>query len=188
MAILVTPFIVLAAIGLLLSIVAHGCALLGLPQPLGGAAWGLHIGIFVVWIPTLIVSNRLVRDFKRKDYWKAALRGCPRWMRWMTFGFFGYAMINFVTFVMAGPPGRAVPNAPAPPIVFRGFSGHWMAFYSVALATLYSAAAVSKRDSARCCPEGHPVSLSAVFCESCGARIADSDSDEADEPNPYRDL
>lgn len=172
MAILLTPFIVLAAIGLVLSLIGHGCALLGLPQPLGGAAWGLHIGIFVVWLPTVLVMTRLVRDFKQKDFWKAALRGCPNWMRWMTYGFFIYAIINFfITFVAAVPAGQQAPNAPAPPIVFRAFSGHWMAFYSMAIAIMCSAVVVSERDPARRCPNGHPVSPSAEFCENCGAKI-----------------
>jgi hypothetical protein len=177
MAIILTPFIVLAAIGLTLSLVAHGCALLGLPQPLGGAAWGLHIGVFVVWLPAVLVSTRLVRDFKQKDFWKAALRGCPNWMRWITYGFFFYAIINFITFMFAAPGGQRAPNAPAPPDVFRGFSGHWMAFYSAAIAIMYSAIVVAQHDTARRCPSGHPVSPSADFCENCGAKIIGSKFD-----------
>src|SRR5437870_7027920 len=38
----------------------------------------LFIGIFVVWLPTVLLLNTLTRDFKQKDLWKAALRGCPR--------------------------------------------------------------------------------------------------------------
>ena len=51
MAALLIPFLTLAVIGLILSLIAHTAALFGLPQPLGSAAWGLHIGIFVVWLP-----------------------------------------------------------------------------------------------------------------------------------------
>ena len=61
------PFLVLAVIGLILSLVSHTAAVLGQPQPLGPAAWGLHIGIFVVWLPAVIVSNRLTGDFKVSD-------------------------------------------------------------------------------------------------------------------------
>jgi hypothetical protein len=178
MTIVLTPFIVLAAVGLILSVICHGCALLGLPQPLGGAAWGLHIGIFVVSLPAVLVSTRLVRDFKQNDFWKAALRGCPNWMRWMAYGFFIYALINFITFIIAMfavPPGQQAPNAPATALGFRGFSGHWMAFYSMAIAIMYSAIVVSRRDPARRCPNGHPVSPSAEFCENCGAKIGDAE-------------
>jgi hypothetical protein len=41
----------------------------------------LFAGIFLVWLPTILLMNRLTRDFKQKDLWKAALRGCPPWMR-----------------------------------------------------------------------------------------------------------
>ena len=93
----------------------------------------------------------------------------------MTYGFFIYAIINFITFMIAAPAGQQAPNAPAPPVVFRGFSGHWMAFYSAATAILYSAVVVAGRDPARRCPNGHPVSPSADFCENCGAKIIDSE-------------
>ncbi len=74
MAMVLTPFLILSVIGLLLSLLARTIALLGLPQPLGAAAWGLHIGIFVVWLPAITASNRLVRDFQQKDFWRATLR------------------------------------------------------------------------------------------------------------------
>jgi hypothetical protein len=177
MRLLLTPFLVLSVVGLVLSLIAHTAALLKLPQPLGPAAWGLHIGIFVVWIPAVIVSNRMVRDFNRKDFWKAALRGCPNWMRWLTYGFFWYAAVNFVVFMAFAPriPKGAGGGANAPPAVFRGFSGHWMAFYSAAAAILYSAIAVANSDPARRCPNGHPVSPLANYCESCGQAVIDAE-------------
>ena len=174
MAIILAPFIVLAAIGLILSLIAHCFAVLGLPQPLGDAAWGLHIGIFIVWVPTMFVSCWLARDFKSKDSWKAAFRGCPSWMRWMTNAFLIYAIINFVTSFVGASAAQQAPNAPIPPIVFRGFSGHWMVFYSAAFSILYSSVIVSRQDVVRRCPEGHPVSLSADYCEHCGSRITES--------------
>ena len=167
---LLVPFFCLAVVGLVLSIIAHLFAVFGLPQPLGSAAWSLHVGIFVVWLPAVLVSQRLVRDFKQKDFWKAALRGCPVWMRWMTFGFFGYAFVNFALFI-AHAPSKGHPTDGTPAVVFRGFSGHWMAFYSAAAAILYSAIATNRRDSARRCPNNHPVPPAATFCEECGSRI-----------------
>ena len=181
MALVLTPFLILSVIGLELSLVSHTFALLGLPQPLGATAWGLHVGIFVVWVPAVIVSSRLVGDFKRKDFWKAALRGCPDWMRWLTFAFFGYAFINFLLFIAVAPPRGAGGGGPnAPPQVFRGFSGHWMAFYSAAAAILYSAIVVSRSDPARRCPNGHPVSSSAAYCEECEEAVGEQDPERAD--------
>jgi hypothetical protein len=177
MAVLLTPFLILSVIGLVLSLMAHAAALLGQPQPFGPTTWGLHIGIFVVWLPAVIACNRLVRNFNRKDFWKAALRGCPDWMRWLTYGFLGYAIINFLLFVALAQP-RVAGGANAPPQVFRGFSGHWMAFYSAAAAILYSAIVVARSDTARRCPNGHPVLPSAKFCEQCGAAVAEQEVTE----------
>jgi hypothetical protein len=177
-AVVLMPFLVLSVIGLMLSLIAHTAALLSLPQPFGPAAWGLHIGIFVVWLPAVLASHRLGADFKQKDFWKAALRGCPKWMRWLTYGFFGYAVVNFLLFMAVAPPRGGGGGANAPPEVFRGFSGHWMAFYSAAAAILYSAIAVSRLDPARRCPNGHPVSPSTSFCQACGAAIAEQEITE----------
>jgi hypothetical protein len=41
----------------------------------------LFIGLLAVQIPAIFVGNYLSRDFKRGDYIKAVLRGCPEWMR-----------------------------------------------------------------------------------------------------------
>lgn len=146
MAVLIAPFLALAAVGLVLSLVAHGCAWLGVPQPLGMATWGLHVGIFVVWLPALLASGQMVRGARREDAWRVALRGCPHWMRWMTSAFFVYTFINFILFfIITDAAGKQPAGDPMPPAVFRVFSGHWMAFYSAALAMLYSSWIIASR-------------------------------------------
>ena len=173
MKIILTPFMYLAAIGLILSIIVHVLSLIGMASPLGENSWGLHIGIFVVWLPTVLVANRMVKEFKQKDFWKAALRACPKWMKNLTYFFFGYAILNFVIFIILNVTGATsgINEGNTPTNVFRGFSGHWMVFYCVAMATLYSAIHVEEHDETRRCFNGHPVSPSAKFCEQCGARV-----------------
>ncbi len=160
---LMYPLIVLSAIGLILSCLVHLAAWLGLPIPAGVNV--LHYGIFVVWLPTIYVSHRLVKDFKQKDFWNAALRGCPAWMRYLVTVFFGYAFVSFgVLMVYHLATGQAIP-------MFRSLSGHWMAFYSAAFAVLYSGTHVEKYDQQHRCPLGHPVLPSAHYCEQCGNPI-----------------
>jgi hypothetical protein len=137
----------LAITGLILSLIAHIHALLGQPQPLGAATWCLHVGIFAVWLPTILVSNQMKSNSSRKDFWKAVFRGCPAWMRWLTYAFLGYAVGNFLLFLATVPPKGAVAGANASPEVIRGFSGHWMAFYMAAAAAIYSAIAISTSGS-----------------------------------------
>jgi hypothetical protein len=145
--------------------------LLGVAQPLGEVTWVLHLGIFVVWLPAMIVDQGQVKDFKQKDDWKAYFPGCPAWLRWMPAAFGTHAILNFIiclAIVQAAPP---VPGAPAPPVIFVMFSGHWMLFYSAAAATLYSYLVVHRVDPAWCCPNYHPVSPGTVYCEICGAYV-----------------
>jgi len=133
--------------------------------------WLLHVGIFAVWIPAVIVAQRLVGDVNRRDFWKAVLKGSPDWMRYMVYGFLGYAVVNFLLFMTKASDGGSDANPPA--TVWRGFSGHWMAFYSAALAILYSAAARSS--PSRLCANGHIISAdSPGFCTRCGQPIVHS--------------
>ena len=141
---LLSPFIWLAALGLVLSLIVHIYALIGVANPFGAAAWVLHGGVFVVWLPAVVVAHRSTRESKQRDFWKAALRACPEWMKRMTYAFGAYAMINFVLFLALFRDNE-----------LRGFSGHWMAFYSAALAVLYSARQMNL--SPERCPVGHLV-------------------------------
>lgn len=159
---LLWPFLVLSAVGLVLSLWVHIGALSGKRVAPEHYFWMLHIGIFVVWFPAVFVSIKRVGSASRKDYWKVVLRGSPEWMRYMVYGFFGYAFLNFALFMMQAPNGAQGANPPA--VVWRGFSGHWMLFYSAALAILYSAVA----DSTPTCVNGHPVSSSMANCSICG--------------------
>ena len=167
------PFIALSAIGFVLSVAAHLAAVTGSPIPFGKAVWALHIGIFVVWLPTVLVSIRLTRGARRKDFWKIALVGCPKWMRTALYVIFGYAILNFVLFIATIPSHRQPPGD-APPQVVRGFSGHWMVFYGAAFATLYSASVVGYSGTDRKCSNGHSVAITAKFCEECGASLEPS--------------
>jgi hypothetical protein len=127
----------LSAVGLVLSLWVHLGAIEGrrvAPECFFGM---LHVGIFVVWLPTVLIAQRRIGNMNRKDFWKLLLRGAPDWMRYMVYGLGGYAVVNFLLF-MAHVPSGGTGNPPA--VVWRGFSGHWMAFYSAAMATLYAAA------------------------------------------------
>ena len=132
------PFMLLAEFGLALSIAAHCMALAGTPIPGGKLVWGLHVGIFVVWIPAVLTSMQVTRYANRKDFWKIALVGCPIWMRRAFYVLFAYAILNFLVFMATTASQPKRPTGDAAPSVVRGFSGHWMIFYGAAFAILYS--------------------------------------------------
>jgi hypothetical protein len=160
-------FVLLAAIGLVVSLWVHLGAVMGRRVAPEAFFWMLHVGIFVVWFPAMFVAQRLVGNVNRKDLWKVVLKGSPDWMRYMVYGFFGYTVVNFLFFVTKAPAGGGGPNPPAE--VWRGFSGHWMAFYSAALAILYSA--VRTEDTSLRCANGHLASPNTTYCPRCGQPV-----------------
>jgi hypothetical protein len=157
-------FMLAAAVGFGCSAAVHVLSWLGvtLPQSL----MFLHVGIFVVWIPTVFVTNRLTRNYKQKDVWRGSLRGAPPWASKALTVLFVYAFVHFFAslFLLKGRLG--VPEVET----FRLFSGHWMIFYGFAWGVLYSA--IHADDEDRMCPQGHALSPGARFCEVCGAPVA----------------
>jgi hypothetical protein len=159
-------FVLLSAIGLVVSLWVHIGALMGRRVAPEAFLWMLSVGIVVVWLAAVLVAQRLVGNVNRKDLWKVVLKDSPDWMRYMVYGFLGYAMLNFLLFMTKAPSGGSG-NPPA--VVWRGASGHWMAFYSAAFAILYAAARIENR-SLRCA-NGHAVSSNATYCTRCGQPV-----------------
>jgi len=158
---------IVAAVGFIVSAVVHVAALCGIAL-FAEMPWFLHIGIFVVWLPAMLSYNALVDGIgmNNKESWRIAMRGCPQWMRYAYTGLFAYAIVNFLLFMLQSP-GKH----PAPALVTRGFSGHWLVFYFAAFAICYSYIRVQQHDQRPHCKNGHPASPSAKFCQECGAEI-----------------
>jgi hypothetical protein len=169
--ILLLPLLAYAACGLLLSLAVHLLSFAGLQPAEKTLFILLHIGIFPLWLPVMFIAMRMTRGVQRKDYWKAVLSGCPTWMKYMTYGFFIYAIANFLIFMFVAPAGTR--DAASPPgSVWRGFSGHWMAFYSAGLAIVWAAYSRGLSNLERKCANGHVIGFSDRFCPTCGVPIA----------------
>lgn len=134
---IVYPCLLLAGAGFFLSLTAHVLALLGRAMPGGGLVWMLHVGVFLVWIPAILLSRSKLQNVPRQNQMKAVLADCPVWMRRTVSVVFAYGFLNFILF-MASTMGHPKPTGTAPPAVIRGFSGHWMIFYGAAFVTLFS--------------------------------------------------
>ena len=138
MRILLVCFSLLSAGGLALSVLAHTAALRGTEGPLGAYTPLLHAGLFVVWIPAVLVSRRRVwRNRTGENGWQVVFRGCPAWLKYMTYILLGYAVVNLLLFMSTVPKPSVAETRPARQLDL--LSGCWMAFYSMALAMLYSA-------------------------------------------------
>src|SRR5687768_4728363 len=94
-------FVVLAVIGLLLSAAAHVSTFFGVdPQELFPGIWLLHIGIFVVFVPAVVLQGAARRKpeggggGKKRDGGNP-LANAPRWVRWGVGALFVYTFLNF---------------------------------------------------------------------------------------------
>lgn len=155
-----------ALFGLISGLIVHVLAILGVNAgdkiPF---IWLLHVGIFVVWFPVifkLIGLQKNTPGYKESKHvfkmYKLLYDNSTKPLLLIAAFFFVYALINFTLFSQVSEGG-------GPSIVdgqyvlqnhghiikqltydeyqhyqaneLRGFSGHWMAFYSLALAVLF---------------------------------------------------
>lgn len=174
---LAKPVLVISAIGLTLSLIAHITALLGIDLGLGNSVFALHVGIFVVWFPAVLLAMKMGRGKNASTWgfnsmsWKQVLSGCPGWMIYALYGVFAYAFLNFFLFAghEAGVPKSGSPSSPE---VIRGFSGHWLVFYYAAFAIAYSALMKPELLGDALCKMGHKALPTDKFCSECGSPIA----------------
>jgi hypothetical protein len=131
-------FAFLSLIGLLTSIWVHVGALFGRRVAPEYFFALLHVGIFIVFFPAILVAQKRVGSTNRKDFWKAVTKGSPDGLRYLLYFFFAYAFINFFIFIVQALPGTA-PKDQNPAAQWRGFSGHWMLFYCASFVILSSA-------------------------------------------------
>jgi hypothetical protein len=132
--------IVISVIGLVLSTVIHFCSLFHIYEPSRGLMILINIGIMVVFYPAYIISKKTRNELNVKDFNKAIFDACPGWLSIMTGLLIMYALGGLTFFILKRYfASSAVTNGQE--IIsngFRGFSGHWMALYSLAFALLYS--------------------------------------------------
>lgn len=116
-------------------------------------------------VPRCFGGVKACREFEPKRFVEIVLKGSPDLMHYMVYVFFVYAFVNFLLFIGKTPSGSSGTNPPAS--VWRGFSGHWMAFYSAALAILYAGARAV--DTSPGCGSGHLALPNSTYCPKCGS-------------------
>jgi len=156
----------------------HIASLFGIDGPFDHYLKFLGPGLFVVFLPMIFVMNRLTRDYKRKDLWRAALRGCPPWMRRTVYIVFGYAWVGFFALPFLYGGGMSSPANSA-----RTMSALLLIFYLVPAAVFHSATQVQDSDAGRRCLNGHLMPPLAKFCPECGAPL-DPRFERASESTP----
>ena len=167
---LLWPLLALSAAGFSISLWAHINALAGrnvLPE---GDFVLMHLGIFVVWFPAVLISMGLPRPPKKigsgmRPY--TFFPGVPPLIQAILFVLFAYAMFNFFATFGFGKSKSDGNNVNANTV--RGFSGHWMLFYFAAF-TMFLAALNAVKNSPRC-TNRHRVVPGDSYCKKCGSPI-----------------
>lgn len=144
---------IFALLGFVLSLVVHIAALSGIDVagkiPL---VWSLHVGIFVAFIPFVLLSRK---ELGPKPTFTQLKGIFPSWVGAICAVICAYALVNFLLFMLAthgGSPsirdgkfilqdhGRLIREITSGEYAsfkaneVRGFSGHWLAFYFVPFA------------------------------------------------------
>ena len=131
---------VIAAAGLLVSIVCHLMGWLGVEPPGGKSLFVmLNLGIFVVCIPLGILADR-TKPKSGRDNFKHLLAELPKWARVAAVGLLIYAILNYVS-IMIRHEWRGISFS----LKLRAFSGHWMLFYGWAAAGFVALARLARK-------------------------------------------
>ena len=168
----------LSAAGTVLSLaILLATFLFSLPEFPGPFSCGvlLHVGVFVVWLPAVLMAQKLrFGSFVGRwtlSPWRGVFRGCPLWMKvafWVLFyTCWAIAVLDFASTFFPQALGKWADRTS-----WRVFSAVWCMFYTGAFLIHYSARSCL-RPPQRKCPFGHPVSATAERCEVCGAPVTE---------------
>ena len=140
-------FLEFSTVGLICSVLVHILGLFGRRPPFGYFAFSLQFGAVASAVGAAFAVVLLLSS-KGENFWRAALRACPRWMKWLTYFLIAYAILNFIVFVNRIGHREGLQPDQIMALVLRGISGEWMAVYSAAL-LIFSSAVRGIRQYAR---------------------------------------
>jgi hypothetical protein len=158
MASIARPLVVVAAIGWALSVAVSVVGMTGMQVP-AVVTYGVFIGMFPLWLIAVLLMTRLTKNVPNGDLWKAAFRGCPKWLRYAIWASWGYTFLMFLLTATGNDSAHA------------GFVG---VFYASALGIFVTAASTTAEPTE--CANGHPIGPFDKFCRECGAEIKRTNS------------
>ena len=149
----------IALLGSIIAITVHIFAVLGVDvADTLPFIWVLHIGIFVVWIPTILSLKEQQKENKEANAFTILTKDKPKWIIAVIIGIAIYTGLNFMLFMSKAIEGTPLEKNGVYSLhnrgthirditkeeyhlhganILRGFSGHWILFYTVAAIALY---------------------------------------------------
>ena len=146
MRIILSLFMYLAVLGLFFNLILHISGFLGgIPHVYSSqadqVARYLNQVMMIVCVVSILAANRICENYMPKEFWKAALRGCPKWLKYLPSLLLTYAVLFAAIHGRSGIPG-------SPSMVQEG-SAFGMAIYAVSLVLLYSVLHVQEVNKVR---------------------------------------
>lgn len=130
--------------------------------------WALHLGIFVIFLPAILVAQKRVGSTHRKDFWKVVLKGAPQWMRHFFYALLAYgAVIDIPSWIQLAQPSGSPQSGGFGD--WARFSAIWMVFYWASFAILY--AAMKQEQLVPRCVNGHSMPPGVNSCGKCGQPV-----------------
>lgn len=162
-------FFFAAIVGWALGLLVHLLAIFEInAAEISPYAWLLHAGIFIVWVPAILIQRKekalqplqdaaITKGFSPVAKFKVHFKNTPRWLIIIAFAGLYYAFFNFFLFMynqgytpdikngqyILHSHGQLIQTITRQEYnhykanALRGFSGHWIAFYGMAMAMLY---------------------------------------------------
>ena len=153
----------MAVVGWGAAVLVHGLAFVGVDvASFVPFVWLLHVGIFAVWIPAVLKMRRakalrsVTTAAGQSTSSGHVSKQAPLWLTAVAFAGMAYAVVNFVVFSSSATStgeehgryythNRRKDRQPISAQAYhrlqanelRGFSGHWIGFYGMAMAILY---------------------------------------------------
>ena len=126
----------LAVAGLLSCVAVHWAWLLKIYSPSMTAVQALSWGLFVVWLPAVLMARRLSRGSVDRNHWRVVFNKVPPWMKKITIASIVYSLANFFIVLWLE---KFHPGADDNALTLGAIPGHLIAFYSISWAVLYAA-------------------------------------------------
>jgi hypothetical protein len=128
----------------------------------------MHLGLFAVAIPTIIISNKVLSSVRPKDLWAAMRAATPVWLYRFVRVLGIYWVMVFLVFILIVSK-HETPDGPMSARTLAFFAAGWTTGYAALAQYLYLVR--NRLVARRLCPQGHEVGASARYCEVCGTPL-----------------
>ena len=158
----------LALIGTALSFLVHIAVIASGTAHVDGVVLPIFLGVVGVGVPTIVLMSKVTSDIKPRDLQKSIRTSSPTWLNVFSKIAGWYFIVVFVVSVyLHHDDPKQDGQMPAWWLVMA--SSCTMAMYSGLAGYLFLGQ--RRLHSPRRCPNGHPVSEHAGYCEECGSLV-----------------